>query len=316
MKSELAQHNSNKITRLVFSVRGCWTKYRALYIMFIPVAVYYIMFHYKPMYGALMAFQNYNPVQGIWNSEWVGFENFIEFFTDHYFGRLIRNTLTISFSLIVFGFPAPILLALLMNEIGKKQFKKAVQTISYLPHFISTVVVCGLIKSFTSDTGAINDVVAFFGGERVSLLNHAKNFVPIYIISDIWQSMGWGSIIYLAALSGISEELYEASYIDGANRFKQTIHVTIPGILPTIVIMFILRVGNILNVGYEKIILLYNPMTLKTADVISTYVYRKGLLELDWSYSTAVGLFNSIINFIFLIAANHISKRATETSLW
>ena len=263
-----------------------------------------------------MAFQDYSPATGVSGSPWVGFKHFETFFGSYYFGRLLKNTLTISFGSLIFGFPAPIILALLMNEIKSKTFKKTVQTVSYLPHFISLVVVCSMIKKFTMDTGVINDIIAFFGGERVTFLNHPEYFVPVYIISEIWQTVGWSSIIYLAALSGISQELYEAAMIDGAGRWKQTLHVTIPGILPTIVIMFILRMGHIISVGSEKIILLYNPMTMKTADVISSFVYRKGIQEQSWSYSAAIGLFNSVVNFIFLVFTNRFSKKVSDTSLW
>lgn len=287
-----------------------------LYIMFIPALVYYLIFSYKPIYGALMAFQDYAPAKGIWGSEWVGFKHFANFFGSYYFGRLIKNTLIISLSSIAFGFTAPILLALLFNELRNPGFKRIVQTVSYLPHFISLVVICGMIKKFTLDTGVVNDIIVFFGGARMTMLNKSAYFVPIYIITDIWQGIGWGSIIYLAALSGISQELYEAAMIDGAGRLRQTLHVTLPGLLPTIIIMLILRMGGILNVGYEKIILLYNPTTMKTADVISSFVYRKGLQEQNLSFSTAVGLFNSVINFAFLLATNRFSKKVGDTALW
>lgn len=293
-----------------------WKRNYIFYLLFIPVFLYYLIFAYKPLYGALMAFQDFSPATGVSGSPWVGFKHFETFFGSYYFGRLLKNTLTISFSSLIFGFPAPIILALLMNEIKSKTFKKTVQTVSYLPHFISLVVVCSMIKKFTMDTGVINDIIAFFGGERVTFLNFPEYFVPVYIISEIWQTVGWSSIIYLAALSGISQELYEAAMIDGAGRWKQTLHVTIPGILPTIVIMLILRMGSIISVGSEKIILLYNPMTMKTADVISSFVYRKGIQEQSWSYSAAVGLFNSVVNFIFLVCTNKFSKKVSDTSLW
>lgn len=293
-----------------------WRENYELYIMFLPALVYYLIFSYKPMYGALMAFQNYAPAKGIWGSEWVGFKHFMDFFKSYYFVRVIRNTVTISVNSILFGFTTPIILALLINELQNMKMKRLVQTVSYLPHFISTVVICGMIKKFTLDTGIVNDIVALFGGERVTFLNKPEYFVPVYIISDIWQGVGWGSIIYLAALSGISQELYEAAMIDGAGRWRQTIHVTIPGILPTIITMLILRMGRILSVGYEKIILLYNPMTMETADIISSFVYRKGLQEQNLSFSTAVGLFNSAINLTLLMITNKISKKVNDTALW
>ncbi len=292
-------------------------KHKAAYIMVLPVLIYYILFCYVPMYGTLMAFQDYDPAWGILGSTWVGFSNFVDFFTGEYFFRLVKNTLTISISSLVFGFPAPILLALLINEFRNKKFVKTVQTITYLPHFISLVVVCAMIKNFVSADGIIGGIYsAVHGGDKTSMLMKPELFVPIYVISDIWQGVGWGSIIYFAALTGIDSELYEACTIDGGGRLRQVFTVTIPGILPTIVIMLIMRIGGILNVGYEKIILLYSPVTYRTADVISSFVYRNGLQELNWSYGTAVGLFNSVINIIFLLLANSISKKVTETSLW
>ena len=298
------------------AVRKELSKNYELYLMFLPVFVFFLIFAYKPMYGILMAFQNYSPSKGVLGSPWVGFLHFKTFFNSFYFGRLLKNTLTISLCSIVFGFPAPILLALLMNEIKNKTFKKTVQTISYLPHFISLVVICSMIKKFTLSGGIINDIIVLFGGTRSNLLNSPSAFVPIYILSDIWTGIGWGSIIYLAALSSISMELYEAAAIEGAGRFKQAIHVTIPGIASTIVIMFILRMGSVLSVGYEKIILLYNPMTKSVADVISSYVYEKGILNQSWSFSTAVGLFNAVINLIFLVLTNQFSKKVSDTALW
>ncbi len=292
-------------------------KHKAAYIMVLPVLIYYILFCYVPMYGTLMAFQDYDPAWGILGSPWVGFSNFVDFFTGEYFFRLVKNTLTISISSLVFGFPAPILLALLINEFRSKKFVKTIQTITYLPHFISLVVVCAMIKNFVSADGIIGGIYsAFHDGDKTSMLMKPELFVPIYVISDIWQGVGWGSIIYFAALTGIDSELYEACTIDGGGRLRQVFTVTIPGILPTIVIMLSMRIGGILNVGYEKIILLYSPVTYKTADVISSFVYRNGLQELNWSYGTAVGLFNSVINIIFLLLANSISKKVTETSLW
>ena len=291
-------------------------KNKSLYFLMTPVILFYLIFCYKPMYGALIAFQNYNPGNGMLASEWVGFKHFIDFFSGYYFLRVLSNTVIISLSGLVFGFPAPIILAFLMNELKNKYFCKTVQTITYLPHFISLVVICGMIKDFTADNGVINYIIRLFGGETSTMLSRPEMFVPVYIISDIWQGIGWGSIIYLAALSGIDPQLYEAARIDGAGHFKQAIHITLPGIIPTIVIMLILRIGNILNVGFEKIILLYSPLTYKTADVISTYVYRKGLGEYNWSFSAAVGLFNSVINFGLLLGANYLSRKMSESSLW
>lgn len=286
------------------------------YLMILPVIAFYLVFAYLPMYGAVIAFKDFSPSKGILGSEWVGFKHFYDFFTSKYFGRTVGNTLHISIATLVFSFPAPIILALLINELRINWFKRCVQTISYFPHFISLVVVCGMIKDFTLDTGLINDIIAFFGGERVTLLNQPSLFVPIYVISDIWQSVGWGSIIYLAALTGIDQQLYEAGRIDGAGKWKLMLHITLPGIVPTIITMLILRIGNIMSVGYEKIILLYNPMTYRTADVISSYVYRMGLQNMDFSFSTAVGLFNSVINFVLLMFSNFLSRRMNGNSLW
>lgn len=293
-----------------------WKRNRGLYIMIIPVIAFYLVFCYKPMYGALMAFENFSPKRGIFGSEWVGLSNFRMFFQSKDFYRLLRNTLYISISNIVFSFPAPIILALLINEINRKRFAKVVQTITYLPHFISLVVVCGMIREFVSDTGIITHVLGFFGVEQTNLLNESKAFVPIYIVSGIWQEVGWGTIIYLAALTGINQELYEAASIDGAGRLRRVWSITLPGLIPTIVTLLILRLGSVMNVGFEKIILLYNSMTRDVADVISTYVYRMGLIKKDYGFSTAVGLFNSVINFAFVILANAISRKVNETSLW
>lgn len=286
------------------------------YLMFLPVLIFYIIFFYVPMYGAIIAFKDFSPSLGIMDSPWVGFQHFTDFFTNYYFYRILKNTFVISVAGLIFGFPVPILFALLINEVKSKRYAKLIQSVSYLPHFISLVVVCGMIKEFTMDTGFINDIIAFFGGPRVSMLNNASYFVPVYIVSNIWQEAGWCSIIYIAALSGVDGQLYEAAVIDGAGRIRQTLAITLPSILPTIMIMLVLQVGNILNVGFEKIILLYNPSTYETADTISTYVYRQGLREMNWSYSTAVGLFNSIVNFIFLMAANYFSKKTTDVGLW
>lgn len=286
------------------------------YLIILPVIAYYFIFCYKPMYGAIIAFKDYSPALGIMESPWVGFKHFLAFFDSFYFWRILKNTIVMSLASLIFGFPAPILLALLINEVTNRHYKKFVQTVSYIPHFISLVVVCSMIKEFTMDSGIINDFLSLFGFDRVTMLNEKQYFVPIYVISNIWQQIGWDSIIYLAALTGVSRDLYEAADLDGASKLKQVFYVTLPGILPTIITMLLLKIGNILNVGYEKVILLYNEATYETADVISSYVYRKGLQEFDWSFSTAVGLFNSVINFTLLIISNKISKKVSETSLW
>lgn len=297
-------------------LRADWGRNRSLYVLVLPVVIFYILFNYKPIYGAIIAFQDYVPRLGISGSEWVGLANFKRFFSDIYFGRLMKNTLLLSVYDILFGFPAPIILALLLNEIHNKFFKNVTQTITYLPHFISMIVVCGMLTDFSLSTGLFNDIIEFFGGERHPLLQDPKLYRTIYIASGIWQQVGWGTIIYLSALAGVDSQLYEAAEIDGATKWKQTLHVTLPGIAPTIITMFILKIGKLMSMGYEKTILLYNPSTFETADIISSYVYRIGLLEQDWSYSTAIGLFNSVINFVLLILANKLSKKFSETSLW
>lgn len=293
-----------------------FTVNKSLYLLVLPVMIFYLLFHYLPMYGAIISFENYKPSLGILGSQWVGIKHFKDFFTGHYFGSLLLNTLRISFSTLLFSFPAPIILALLINELKSASFAKIVQNITYMPYFISVVVICGLITNFTMDTGVVNYILSFFGFEPKTLLNYPQYFVPIYVVSDIWQSVGWNSIIYLAALSAVDPSLYESAMLDGANRFQQILHITLPSIAITIVTMLLLRVGNILNVGYEKILLLYNDSNMSVADIISTYVYRKGLIDLSWSFSSAVGLFNSAINLIFLIGANKISKKLADISLW
>lgn len=319
MELKMKKKISTKDTRpLGERLRREWNKNKYIYLLTIPVVAYFLIFSYGPMYGIIMAFQDYNIVDGISGSQFIGFDNFIRFFESHYFWRLLRNTLVLSISNIIWGFPAPILLALLLNEVKNKHFKKAVQTITYLPHFISAVVVCGMLHQFLSRDGFITTILANFGVvEQTNLLAVKEYFRTIYITSGIWQEIGWGTIIYLAALTGVDEQLYEAAAIDGANRFRQLISITIPSIMPTIIMMFILRVGSVMSVGFEKIILLYNPQTYETADILSTYVYRYGLGgSFDYGYTTAIGLFTSVINFIIVIAANKISRKVSEVALW
>ncbi|MGP0586216.1 ABC transporter permease [Paenibacillus timonensis] len=287
-----------------------------LYLMMIPVIAYYVIFHYGPMYGAIIAFKDFTPIKGILGSDWVGLKHFEDFFGSYYFLRVLKNTILISLYTLVFEFPAPILLALLINEVRRRYFKRVVQTITYMPYFISLVVICGIITDFTNADGLINRLFMLLGYDGQAMLQKPELFRPIYVLSEIWQRIGWESIIYIAALMSIDLEQYEAARMDGASRLKQMIYITLPGLLPVITIMFILRMGNLLNVGFEKIILLYNPVTYETADVISSFVYRKGLLEFGWSYSSAVGLFNSVINLALLVSANYISRKVNENSLW
>ena len=280
-------------------------RYRYLYLFFaLPLLAYYIVF------------KEYRITKTIWECPWVGLEHFEDFFSSIYFLRTLKNTLVISCLNLIFGFPAPIIFALLLNEVQNSKFKKVVQTVTYLPHFVSTVVICGLLVSFSAKNGLFNDIIEFFGGTRSDLLMSKTAFRPIYIASGIWSGFGWGSIIYLSALASVDQEQYEAAYIDGAGRFQRMFHITLPGIMPTIVIKLIMDVGGLMGVGSEKILLLYNPLTYEVADVISTYVYRKGLVENDYSFSTAVGLFNSVINIALIVMANGVSRRLTDTSLW
>ena len=287
-----------------------------VYLMMIPVLAFLIVFSYVPMYGIIIAFKDFVPTEGIFGSEWVGFEHFKNFFNSPFFGRLMRNTLLLSVYDLIFAFPASIIFALLLNELRGRRYKRVVQTISYMPNFISMVVIASLVITFTSDTGPISAMIQAFGGKPVNLLAEPGYFPAIYVISGIWQGVGFGSIIYLAAISNVDQELYEAAVMDGANRFKQALHVTLPSIAPTIIILLILRLGGLLNVGYEKILLLSNGNNMEVADVISTYVYRTGIALGDYSYSTAIGLFNNIINFALLIIVNRVSRRATDISLW
>ena len=291
-------------------------KHRNVYIILLPVLAYYVIFAYGPMFGNVIAFQDYSITRGIFESPFVGLKHFRNFLNNYTFWRLLRNTIMINLYGLIFGFPASIILALLLNELRVTWFKRTVQTITYLPHFISVVVVAGMMLDFLNTRGMINAVIALFGGKPVQFLATANLFWGVYTVSEIWQGIGWGSIIYLSALSGIDQEQYEAASIDGANRLDKLLHVTLPGIQGTIMIMLILRIGQMLSLGFEKILLIYNPSIYETADVISTYVYRKGLLEQNFGFSAAVGLFNSAINFVLLLSANRISKALTGNGLW
>ena len=298
--------------RLALDLRTNWL----VYLLAMPALIYFFVYCYKPIGGLVIAFKDYKITGSIWDAEWVGFEHFIDFFESYYFGRLLRNTLTISLSTLVFGFPVPIIFALLLNEMRNLHFKKLAQTITYIPHFISLVVICGMILDFTRIDGLINTIIKLFGGEPIAFLSKAEWFVPVYVISDIWQSFGWNSIVFMAALTAVDPALYEAAKLDGASRLQQIWHISLPSILPTVVTMLVLRMGAVMNVGYEKITNLYNAGTYRTADVISTYVYRMGILGADYSSSTAIGLFNSVVSVILVVLANKISRKLTETSLW
>lgn len=314
MRSEVAK---SKKSGLGVGIRRELTKNKYIYIMAIPVILYYLIFCYCPMFGLVIAFKQYEIGKGILASDWVGFKYFIEFFKSVNFKRLMSNTLGISLYDLLAGFPAPIIFALLLNEITNTRFKKVVQTVTYLPHFISLVVICGIITDFFATEGFITKLLSVFGMEKRNYLGEPQYFKTIYVLTNIWQSIGWGSIIYLAALSGINPDLYEAADVDGANRFRKIISITLPGIAPTIMIMLIMRLGQLMSVGFEKIILLYNPSTYETADVISSFVYRRGLGEsAQYSYTTAVGMFQSVINLVLLMGANYFSTKFSGTGLF
>jgi len=318
MKQQQKSDESTMLCSLTLSrkLQRDWKRNNSLYLLFVPVLLYYLIFQYGPMFGLIISFQNYKPSTGFFGSKWVGLQHFKDFFTDYYFQRVFFNTLRISFYTLVITFPMPIILALLLNELRSKHFSRLVQTITYIPHFISIVVVVSIMMDLTGRNGVIPQFLQHFGVPPVTMLNEKQYFVPLYVISAIWQNIGWNSIVYLSALTAIDAELYEAAKIDGAGKIRQLLSITLPCLLPTIIIMLILQVGKMFNVGYEKIILMYNPLTYEVADVISTYVYRKGLLEMSWSYSAAVGMFNSIVSFLLVWFTNKLSRRVSGNSLW
>ena len=292
---------------------------RWLYLIMILPCLYYLLFHYYPMYGVTLAFKQYKPKLGIVGSPWAsqhGMKYILQVVGDPYFWTVFKNTIVLNVVNLAITFPAPIILALLLNEVASNRYKRVVQTVTYLPHFLSTVVVVGMMNTMFSSSGIVNELLGKIGLGPFAFLNDAQYFRPMYIGSHIWQNIGWDSIIFLAALSGLDQALYEAARIDGAGRWKQTIHITIPGILPTIVIMLILAMGKIMNVSYQKILLMMTGSNQSVSDVISTYVYRRGITKADFSYATAVGLFQSLVSLVFVTATNWISRRTTETSLW
>ncbi|MGI6725338.1 MAG: ABC transporter permease [Christensenellales bacterium] len=314
--SNLASNPFVKNKTLLGKMKADFSKNNVYYIMLIPLILYYIIFHYFPMYGAQIAFKNFSIGKGIIKSPWVGLKHFNSFFSSIYFGRLLTNTLLLNIYDIIFGFPLPIVLALMLNEVRSSKYRRTIQTVTYLPHFISIVVLCSMVRDFTARTGMINEIIVLFGGEPIIFLQEADWYRTVFVSSGIWREFGWSSIIYMASLSAIDVEMYEAAHIDGASRLKQIWYITLPSLLPTIVIMLIIRFGRIMNVGVEKTLLLYNPSTYKTADVISSYVYRKGIIDGNYSFSSAVGLFNSVINFALLLTVNRISKSLTGSGLF
>ena len=287
-----------------------------LYLMFLPVFLWYVLFSYLPMGGMIIAFQKYDIVKGILHSSWVGMRNFKILFDDPYFFRLFRNTLLMNVYGIVFGFPLPIILAIAFNEIRRKRFKKITQTISYLPYFISSVVVMSMVIQFVSTTGLVNVFLNHLGIKCIFFLQEAKYFRTIFISTGIWQGTGFGAIIYMAALAGISNDQYEAATVDGAGKFQKMLYITLPGLAPTIVIMLLINLGSILNVGHERIILLYNPSIYETADVFNSYIYREGILNRRYSYGQAMTIFQNVIGFALVYTANKITRKLDGTTLW
>lgn len=288
-----------------------------IYLFLLPTLAYFLIFHYGTMYGAQIAFKDYNTGLGMLASPWVGFKHFARFITREQFHNVVINTVRISLTGLILGFPFPILLALLLNELRSARYKKVIQTVTYAPHFISTVVVAAMITLFLSpEAGFVNRLIALFGGTPVYFMIKPEYFTMIYVISDIWQGMGWGSIIYIAALASVDPALHESAVIDGASRYQRILHINIPCILPTIVVMLILRTGSIMHVGFEKVFLLSNDSLLEKSEVISTYTYRVGIRGGQMSLSSAIGLFNSVVNFVILVLVNWVSRRLGETSLW
>jgi putative aldouronate transport system permease protein len=288
----------------------------ALYIMIIPPVVLIILFSYLPMFGVMIAFKDYNLALGVLRSPWVGFKYFIQFFNDPFFGRIVSNTFILASLGILIGFPAPIIFALFVNEIPGTRFKRIVQSISYLPYFISTVVIISLLMILFSPDGIVNSFIAAIGAETQVFFSDSKWFRPLFIGSGLWKGIGFGSIIYLAAMAGVNPELYESAMIDGAGKLRRMWSITLPSIMPTIRILFILEMGGLFDVGFEKVFLMYNPAIYRTADVISTYVYRRGIGNMEYDYATAIGLLNSVISFILVFVSNKVSQRMSGEGLW
>ncbi len=289
---------------------------RALYLLMLPSIIIFLLFTYYPMYGVIIAFKNFTPAEGIWGSEWVGLKNFIQYFNSYQFGLTIRNTIVISLYTILVTFPLPIALALMCNQIRAKKYKKFFQVSTYLPHFISTVVMCGMLILFLSpSTGIISKIVGLFGFELPNLMGSAAAFPHIYVWSEAWQHVGWDSILYIATLSSVDPSLYEAATMDGAGKWKKMLHIDVPALMPTVTIMLILRMGSVMSVGFEKVYLLQNTLNSSTSEIISTYVYKMGLISNQYSLSSAIGLFNNVINLALLLLVNAISKKLSDTSL-
>lgn len=307
---------SNRLGIMEAATRS-FKKHWQLYLLIIPPVLYFLIFKYYPILNAVLAFKDYNVTKGIWGSPWVGFKNFQLFFENPLFWTLMKNTIFISGYLLIVGFPIPILLALAINEVRNQRFKKLVQLVSFAPYFISTVVMVSIIMLFLAPRlGFVNVVMNHFGMDSINFLGEPGMFRSIYVWSDIWQTAGYYSVIFLAALAGVDPSLYEAAKVDGASRFQKIIHVDLPGILPTIVVVLILNVGNVMAIGFEKVYLLQNPLNTVNSEIIATYVYKVGLLNANYSFATAVGLFNSVINLILLIVVNSMAKRFSNHSIW
>ncbi|MEK3989711.1 MULTISPECIES: ABC transporter permease subunit [Robertmurraya] len=307
--------NSTTTVKKGLKLKKILTNYQ-LYLFLLPALIYFIVFHYVPMYGVLIAFKDFVATKGIMGSPWVGFKHFERFFDSYQFWSLIKNTLGLSVTQLVVGFPLPIFLALMLNQMRSEKSKRFVQTVVYAPHFISVVVLAGMIYVFFSNNGLINNMILMFGGDPISFMAKPEWFKPLYIASGVWQETGWAAIIYLAALAGVSPELHEAAVMDGANKWQRIFHVDIPAIMPTAVILLILSVGSIMNIGFEKAYLLQTPMNQPSAEIIPTYVYKMGLQQAQYSFAAAVGLFNAVINLILLVAVNKFAKRLSGTGLW
>ncbi|WP_249290090.1 ABC transporter permease [Bianquea renquensis] len=295
--------------------RQIWGHWQ-LYVMVLPALVWLLLFAYKPMYGLIIAFKDFSFRAGIWGSKWVGVQHFQRLFSSYWFPIILKNTLTLSLLSLVFGFPMPILFALMVNEIRNKKVQSLIQTVSYAPHFISTIVVCGLLLLILSPEGIINLFLNFLGKDSVYFIQEPDMFKWIYVISGIWQQTGWDAIIYFAALSGVDKSLVEAAEIDGASRFQKMVHVYFPALVPTIVILLILRCGSIMSVGYEKVYALQNSVNLIRSEVISTYVYKIGLTNQDFSFASAVGLLNSVVNTVLLVVVNSFAKKVNHSGLF
>lgn len=314
---ERRKQNTSRNNSLIGSIGKYFFRDYQIYMMILPSIAIIFIFNYLPMYGIQIAFKNFRFKEGIWGSSWVGLKHFIRIVGMQQFWLAMKNTVGIQLYSLAVGFPAPILLAIMLNECVFPKFKKTVQMISYAPNFISTVVMCGMIFLFTSkNTGMINNLISALGGERIDFMIQARWFKTVYVFSGIWQGIGFGSIIYIATLSGVDPQLVEAAVIDGANRIQKIWHVDLPCLFPTIIILLIFSLGGLLGVGFEKVLLLQNPLNMETSDVISTYVYRLGLVDAQYSFTTAIGLFNTVISFLMLVLVNRLAKLITSISLW